>query len=276
MKRILVPFDFSEKAIYAVKTASDIALSHQCELHILHIINVHEGVVDPMSLNDFESVSEKVAYIKAAQEKFKKFKKSDFLKNLELKDTVIYNNSHESIIYESKKNNIDLIVIGSNITSGLEEILIGSNTEKLVRNSEIPVLIIKNDIECLKIKNIVFASNFKFKEQKLFQKIIDFANFFNAKLHLVKVNTIQNFQTTGETKSEIDKFISKFKIDNYTFCIYNDINIESGIVNYAHSINADIIAITTHGRKGLAQLLIGSISEDISNHAKLPVITFKI
>ena len=47
-------------------------------------------------------------------------------------------------------------------------------------------------------------------------------------------------------------------------------------MNYAKNLNADLIAIGTHGRKGLAHFFNGSLSEDLVNHAKRPVLTFKI
>ncbi len=46
--------------------------------------------------------------------------------------------------------------------------------------------------------------------------------------------------------------------------------------SYAEKIDADLIAIPTHGRNGLAHFFVGSIGEDLANHAKLPVMTFKI
>ena len=56
----------------------------------------------------------------------------------------------------------------------------------------------------------------------------------------------------------------------------SDYTIEDGVLNFALKMGADIIAIPTHGRKGLAHFFEGSVGEDIVNHATLPVITFKI
>ncbi len=154
--------------------------------------------------------------------------------------------------------------------------LVGSNTEKVVRNSEIPVLVIKQESKDFKIENIVFASNFKKENKKAFPKILDFALLFNAKLHLLKINTIHNFETTKESSEAIKNFISGFDIGEFTLNIYNDVSIEAGILNFSKIIDADMILLNTHGRRGLAHLFSGSIGEDLVNHAKLPVITFKL
>nr|WP_313791405.1 universal stress protein [Lacinutrix neustonica] len=56
----------------------------------------------------------------------------------------------------------------------------------------------------------------------------------------------------------------------------NDYTVEKGILNCANDMNADLIAIATHGRTGISHFFSGSISEDIANHASKPVMTFKI
>jgi nucleotide-binding universal stress UspA family protein len=56
----------------------------------------------------------------------------------------------------------------------------------------------------------------------------------------------------------------------------SDYTVEKGVLNFANKIGADLIAVSTHGRTGIAHSLEGSISEDIANHAVLPVMTFKM
>jgi len=61
-----------------------------------------------------------------------------------------------------------------------------------------------------------------------------------------------------------------------TVAYHADYTVEQGILNYANKIGADLIAIPTHGRKGVTHFFAGSIGEDIANHSELPVMTFKI
>jgi nucleotide-binding universal stress UspA family protein len=74
----------------------------------------------------------------------------------------------------------------------------------------------------------------------------------------------------------MSNFLEGMESKTFNLHIYNDRTIEEGILNYAQSIDAGLIGISTHGRKGLAHFFNGSLSEDIVNHAKRPVITFKI
>lgn len=276
MKSILVPIDFSIQAQFAAKVATSIARRTNCKIILLHMLELPSGVIDPSSFGNSNNSPTTLLFLKRAYEKFEEFKELPFFDGIEIEDSVQFHKAYDGIISESVNKNVDLIVMGSQGASGLEEILIGSNTEKVVRNSEIPVLVVKKDIDNFKIENIVFASNFKFANRVAFQKILNFTVLFKAKLHLLKINTIHNFETTKDSSDAIRAFINDFDLGDYTLNIYNDVSIEAGILNFSKLIDADIIVLNTHGRRGLSHLFNGSIGEDLANHAKLPVITFKL
>ena len=67
-----------------------------------------------------------------------------------------------------------------------------------------------------------------------------------------------------------------FNTEKINTHIYNDTSVEKGILNFANEINANLIGMGTHGRKGISHFFNGSISEDLVNHANMPVMTFKI
>lgn len=276
MKSILVPIDFSKQAEYAAKVATKIAKQTNAKILLLHMLELPTGVIDPSSFGNSSNTPTALLFLKRAREKFEEFKERSFFEGIEVEDSVLFHKAFDGIIDESKNHNSDLIVMGSKGTSGLEEMLVGSNTEKVVRNSEVPVLVVKEDMENFKIKNIVFASNFKDNNKNSFPKILEFTKLFEATLHLLKINTIHNFETTKDSSDSIKNFISGHDLGDFTLNIYNDISVEAGVLNFAKVINADLILLNTHGRRGLAHLFSGSIGEDLTNHAKLPVITFKI
>lgn len=276
MEKILVPVDFSAQAKYAAKAAADIARLTNSKIYLLHMLELPIGIVDPSNFGNTSNTPTTLLFLKRAHEKFEEFKKLPFFKGLEVEDSVQFHKAYDGIIDESKKQDIDLIIMGSKGTSGLEEMLVGSNTEKVVRNSKIPVLVIKREVDNFKIENIVFASNFEQKNKVAFQKILDFATLFDSRLHLLKINTIHNFETTKDSSDAIRSFINEFDLRDYTLNIYNDVSVEKGILNFATIIDADVIILNTSGRRGLAHLFTGSIGEDLANHAKLPVITFKV
>ena len=74
----------------------------------------------------------------------------------------------------------------------------------------------------------------------------------------------------------MQNFVNGLAVENYTLNTYNDTSVEKGILNFATETKAQLVGMSTHGRKGLNHFFNGSISEDLVNHAKMPVITFKI
>jgi K+-sensing histidine kinase KdpD len=100
-----------------------------------------------------------------------------------------------------------------------------------------------------------------------------------SKITLLYINLPgQNYRNSKEMESRIKDFLfnadSLNKLDDVVY--YNDYTVEDGIFNYSNSNNINVIALPTHGRRGLAHFFSGSISEDLVNHSKIPVITFKI
>ena len=274
MKRILVPTDFSEHAENALKAAAIIAKKNKCEIFLLHLLELPNQMSDAMTGGG--SIPEVMLFIKKANETLQKIKEQPFLNGLSVNASVQFERAFDGILSFNKKNKIDLIVMGSHGTSGIEEILIGSNTEKVVRLSEVPVLVIKKDVGELKLKNFVFASDFSKEIKKPFKKMVEFVEIFDANLFLVMICTPNSFKTTLTAEKTMKDFIENYDIKNYSLHIFNDANIESGITNFSKTIDADLIGLCTHGRTGLAHFFNGSISEDLVNHTTKPIITFKI
>ncbi|KAF2326876.1 universal stress protein [Flavobacterium daemonense] len=274
MKRILVPTDFSEHAEDALKVASQIAKKNDSEIIILHMLEL------PNQMNDAilggTSIPETMLFMKKANEMLDEISSRPYLDGISVTEIVKMDKPIHGIKQVSQDYEVDLIIMGSHGSSGVEELLIGSNTEKVVRNSEIPVLVIKKDISNFKVDDIVFASDFSEETKAPFEKLLNFVKFFNSKIHLVTICTPNSFKPTHVVQKAMDEFVTHFNIPNYSTHIYNDTNIEKGIINFSNSVNADIIGMCTHGRTGFAHFFNGSISEGLVNHAVRPVITVKI
>jgi len=274
MKRILVPVDFSEYSVEALKVASQIARKNHSEIILLHLLELPHQSSD--AFGNGNSIPEIIFFKNKAINKLEELMESTFLQGIDVFESIEFNKVDIGVIDASKKNNVDLIIMGSHGTSGFNELLVGSNTEKIVRYSTIPVLVIKKETKEFKATNFVFASDFSRETKKPFRKMLEFAKIFNSNLFLVTICTPSSFKTTKATEKIMEDFIANFDIENYSTHIYNDTNIENGIVNFANSVNADLIGMCTHGRTGLAHFYNGSIGEDLVNHASKPVLTFKI
>ena len=272
MKKILVPTDFSKQADRALKVAASLARKNNAEIYLLHMLELPVHYLSDAG----GDLPEAIFFMKLAHQRFEEAMGRDYLQGLTIHETVESHEAFDGITGAVKKNNIDLIIMGSSGATGLKEMFIGSNTEKVVRTSNVPVLVIKNEMENFGVDNFVFASDFSSDQKKAFKEALDFSNSFDAKLNLLMVNTPNRFMTTAYAEKKMNDFIANFELTNYSLNIYNDDTIEHGILNFSKAIDADLIGMSTHGRKGLAHFFNGSISEDLVNHALRPVITFKI
>lgn len=286
MNKILVPTDFSEQATYAMDVACQIAKKNTCEIVALHVLD-YTGLFDfsvgssaypmmgaPAGLDLDQQFMETLH--RNAEEKCVKFLAPYQDAGLHITKKIKIGSTYQYITDEVADNNIDLIIIGSKGVSGIEDTFIGSNTEKIVRHSKCPVLVVKSKTDIGKIKNIVFATNFKEEQGHVAEEIKKLQDIFEATLHLVRINTPDNFEPSRKIHRLADAFVQKNKLTNYTINVYCDKVEEDGIIFFSQDINADMIALATHGRTGILHLLSGSIAEDVANHAKRPVWTFRI
>lgn len=282
MTKVLVPFDFSEQAQNALDFTTMLSKNFDnVEITILHVIEV-PSTSGMGTMGGGEMVPEyenQMFFIELMDRRKKQFKEMEdkYVGNsYTLQTNIVLGNAFQNISSAIVEENPDLVVMGSKGSSGMEEILIGSNTEKVVRSSHCPVLTVKAPTNPSSFKKIVFASDFKNDQEELAGRLKSLQKWFDADLYLVMVNTPGNFETTRESAVRIKEFANKYQIEHAVAEIYNSNSEEEGIVEFADDIKADMIAMATHGRTGLAHLFSGSIAEDVVNHAKRPVWTFKV
>lgn len=274
MKRILVPTDFSKHAEYALKVAAQIARKNNSEIILLHMLELpHQGGDAVSSGSDIPEI---MYFKNAALRRLEDLSDVDYLKGISVSHSIQFEKAFEGILQVSRKNDVDFVVMGSHGASGFQEMFVGSNTEKVVRSSDVPVLVIKGEMNDFAPERFVFASDFSDEIKKPFPKMVEFAKFFGSHMHLVMINTPNNFKSTAVAEQIMEDFVKDFNIEHFSMHIYNDTNVERGILNFANSVQADVIGMCTHGRTGFSHFFNGSISEDLVNHAARPVITVKI
>jgi nucleotide-binding universal stress UspA family protein len=279
MKKILIPTDFSKVANIAVKVAISIAQKASAQLVLLHIIELPDSVSfniegEVSHLDNWENKLFTLKLIEKAKKELAALAEEAGLAGIKVKHELRLGNPFHGMRKVITEHNVDLVVMGTTGHSKLEEMIIGSNTEKVIRHSACPVLTVhgapgKNDF-----KNIVYATSLNDDE-------IDFANvvkntqdMYDSTVHVVRVNTPENFQSDVAVKKVMNDFVKKLKLKKYTLNIFNDYSEEDGIIHFSDSVDADLIAMATHGRTGFAHVMAGSIAEDVANHARKPVLTY--
>jgi len=280
MKKILVPTDFSKEAQTAAEVASGIARKSGAQLILLHVIE--EGSSDSFKVTG-EVVKGKMEdklfmlkLIEKSKKQMEKLADSSFFSGVKVIHELRVGSPYHGMRTIITEQKVDLVVMGTAGKTDLAEMIIGSNTEKVVRHAHCPVLTIQKKPTRSDFKNIVYATSMS-KDEEVFSRIVKRAQeMYDATVHLVRINTPGNFQRDAVVKKYMNDFAKKLQLKNYTVNVFNDITEEEGIIYFAESINADMIAMATHGRTGFAHVLAGSIAEDVVNHSKRPVLTFVV
>ncbi len=280
MESILIPIDFSDESKHALDLSYQMARKANARMVLIHIIEhptnktfsaFGESLPDDMGTNVYI-----LQLVKKVKNDLSEIINDSQYSDIDIVTDIKIGNPYKGIAETITEKNVDLVVMGSKGSGGMEEMLIGSNAEKVVRYSKCPVITVKQKVNITDIGEIVFANNFVEDNDHIISELKKLQRVFVGKLHLLVVNTPNNFKRDSENKKLINAFVNKYALDDFTVNIYNDLTEEEGILNFAGEIGADMIAMTTHGRTGLMHLISGSIAEDVVNHAKRPVWTYNI
>lgn len=278
MNKILVPFDFSQVAQNALNFAAELC-SDKSELIILNVIeHPTADSFKTMGVSDYDPMeniylTKLIGVVKA---KLEALVATPEMQRANVSYKIKVGSAYQEISDEIESFEVDLVVMGTSGSDGLEEYLVGSNAERVVRNANCPVITLREPCEVAAINDIVFASNFHNVTPNFIDHVLKLQQALDAHLKIVKINTPANFTSTRHDNEQMDEFVKRFDIKNCSTAIYNYSNEEDGIVAYTEDVDADMIALGTHQRTGVGHFLMGSIAEDVVNHAKRPVWTFNL
>ena len=272
MKKILVPCDFSNSSVQAFRFACETASISKGEVFLLNIVELptlHGSLLVPVEA--YESAFLKEIKVKA-HNNFEKIK-NKWGGKARIHFFVEHGSVADGIKKFVAKKRIDVVIMGTHGSSGFREYAIGSNTEKVVRSSKVPVIAVKNAAAISKLKNIIFPTNLDLNQKHLVASVKALQHFLKAKLHILYINCPANFNRDINTERWLSELVIQSKFKNYTLNIYNDTDEERGIVDFSSKYKNKIVAMSTHGRRGLNHLLMGSITEDVVNHIDCPIWT---
>jgi nucleotide-binding universal stress UspA family protein len=134
------------------------------------------------------------------------------------------------------------------------------------------VLSVKKDYSPKTIKKILFPSDFEDNSKSMFDAVKDFAEMLKADVNLLYVNTPGGFADDETAHEKLDKFLPKPNEIKFKGYVYNAMEREHGIVNFSEKQHIDLIAMTTHSRKGKPNYLLG-VTETVLFHSDVPVLS---
>ncbi len=286
-EKILVAIDFSESSRSAWFAAINLAARCSAPIEVLHVITYKQYVFDP-------------ARYGVPDEKWQ-----DRLKDeMELQYAPrLYPNSRRSISFSAsvpeaildfaEKEACNLIIVGTHDRKMFGRMLMGSVAQQVVRDSKVPVMVVKadehHDKTLQNYDRILVPTDFSEMSSKSLNWAVRYANFLRADLHLLHVvdlsaysdmitmYTLTESEIPNSCELNVDLSLNKFLSDKdvigekFVKSLFGD-PVEE-ILSYAEKENCGFIVMGTHGRKGLERVLLGSITAGVISRSKIPIIT---
>lgn len=269
MKKILVPTDYSDCAENAIEVAKVIALKSGATLYVLHL---EEVIPEVAHVLHHVAVEENAHHVGHARYQLQQMIAALELEGVKAKAVFVPNEGRESIEDYIKPYEIDFLVMGSHGATGIREAIIGSNTQKVIRKSSVPALVIKRPNKNFNPKKIMFASTFREDVSKPLNDVLAFARLWNAELDLVFINMLAHLIEEHEAKQIMMKQMPSSPGVTFTLNISETNDEEWGISKFARMLNANVIAVVLDTHTGFSRLFNASIAEKLINHEEIPVL----
>lgn len=277
MKTILVPTDFSaasrNAAIHAIKIAEKVNAS----LHFLHAFHLPVVTVEAEAYLLSETLDE----IKSNADR----ELNQFLDSLmELNDSGLRYSSEvkmglvlDEIEYSIKSAQASLIVMGTTGSSGLTKTLIGSTTSSLISRVDIPVLAIPEACLFNNYSKILLTSDFaSIKNIDVLNPLHEFAKEFNSELIILSVLNAEDELPQSEKALELLSITNYFSDFRLTVDTYYHHDAAKGIEEFASNVYPDLIVTIPHKKSWLEKLFSKSVTYEVANLAKFPLMTLPV
>lgn len=270
MEKIIVATDFSDCSINALEHALTLADKADADLRLV-------WVNKPESLKDtFETIPENVeeAVINKCQELKDKYQpglekgKVDF----EIRKGKIY----REIVNAAQEFDADLIVIGTHGSSGFEEFWLGSNAFKVVNASKTPIITIRGGVDIDRdLNKIVMPIDSTLETRQKVPVTAELAALFDAEIHILAFYTT-SVEAIQLRVDQYSKQAIEFLEDEgvkYKLLRIEDDRITNKTIEYAKSVDANLISIMTEQERRTLNLWMGTFAARMVNHSPIPVLS---
>ncbi|MCW3084497.1 MAG: hypothetical protein JWP12_1863 [Bacteroidetes bacterium] len=275
-QKILIPIDFSETSMIAVKHGAFTAQLFKAELVLLHVVENHWenfSIVAPEirveAPNDLTNLIEKRLEEIAAS----------IRSEYGVTSTCITSdgNIFSEVITISEEHHIDLIVMGTHGTSGVVEFFAGSNTFRVATEATCPVISVRVLADKVGFKNIVLPIDDSMHSRQKVDYASVLAKHFAAKIHILGLVDSKDETTLKKFEFKLDQIEEHLKQADisYSRTTVNGGNQAKVTYEYAKSVAADLIVIMTDQDENITGRLMGTYAQQLVNHSKIPIMSIQ-
>lgn len=282
--RILVPLDFSELGSKALHSAERMAKLFNGSITPFHsylpLNEVNGGPytfgMASASVEDFDQIEESI------HERLSEVAGNEVDSSLLNEPVVSIGNPAQAIQEESE--NFDMIVMTTHGRTGFSRFFLGSVSEKVLRTSGIPVLIVNEERELSDLDRIMLTTDFSDHSREAFPHAKQIAEKAGAKLELINILAYdpQHEKEPDEAKVEVREqrldVLAKEALYEISDQVETKVIVSSktpheAILDYNLDNPHDLIVMSTVGRTGIDYLMMGSTTANVTRHVKSPVLS---
>jgi len=264
--QILVPTDFSDDARCAVTHAARVAKAYGNEITLVYVIE--EGFLGGIFAKSQAAIMKDAIAMKLdvrAKEVAAEF-------GVKVSTRVETGKVYKTIAEIANNEFFDSIIMGSHGASGLEQI-VGSNASRTIQYAEVPVVVVKSsDIGPKGYKKIVMPFDLSMETRQKLDWGINIAKKFDSEIHIVYSDSSDEYldrkmkNNIAFIKGALEKNNVKYTLFEFKDGIFD--NFANEVHGYAKIINADLIVAMTHTEKGIGEMVIGTLTQQLVNKAE--------
>jgi len=262
---ILVPTDFSEVADCALKHAIAVAKAYKNEITLMYI--VEDGFLGGI-FSKSQSEIMKDAIVTKLNVKAQEIERETGIKVTTRAES---GKVYKTIAEVANSEKYDSIIMGSHGASGLEQI-VGSNASRTIQYAEVPVVVVKStSLSSEGYKKIVMPFDLTIESKQKLEWGINIAQKFNSEIHIVYSKSDDEYldlkmkANIAQVKHTLEDHKVKFVMYEFNDSVLD--NFANETHNYANIINADLIVAMTHTEKGISEMIIGTLTQQLVNRA---------
>lgn len=272
--KIVIPTDFSEAAASACDYAVLWARALNAEVELIH---VYTPAVTRNNVA-YALISEEIARERTiANEKLEALSKEIFRRDgILCTYQVLIGNMVDELIREAEESKADLIAMGTTGSSGIDQVLFGSNAAAVIENASCPVLAIPKHVTTALPEKIVFATNYQDNDMQTLKELTGWAEKLRSELMILHVtsNKIKSERDLIESFSKEVTAETGFKSLYYYVLPQPHEDVEKGIGMFVDSVQVDVIALSTRKRGVFERLFNPSLTKKMAYHAQVPLLAF--
>ena len=292
IESILVPTDGSDGSLAGARRGIDLARRTEAELHVLSVVDTREVEAVRSELDEevereaFESGAEEAidAVVEAAR---------SVDPDARVTTAIEWGVPFEAIGEYADDHGIDVIAMGTRGRTGFDRLLLGSVTENVLRTADVPVFAIppgagRTELDTDTYGNVLVPTDGSDGATAAVGLAVELASTLDARLHTVySVDTrwLAPSRDAGAILDALERRGERALSEVRELSAEHDLgvtgSVASGpahrlILRYVEENDVDLVVMGTHGRSGVRQRLLGSVTETVVRHADVPVLCVPI